>query len=199
MLLCAQYNMQVVNCTTPAQYYHVLRRQVHQNSAKPLIIFTPKSLLTKPEAVSRHVDFLEPTCFHEILADPTPPKPKEAVRAIFCSGKVFYDLLEYRKEKQITDTVIIRIEQLYPLIDEQLIYHLAPYPNVRDYVWCQEEPENMGAWTHLRTRLGTIFATSFRYAGRTRMAAPAEGAKTLHQAAQKRLLSSAFGIRSSQH
>ncbi len=197
--LCAQYNMQVVNCSTPAQYFHVLRRQMIQEAAKPLVIFTPKSLLTNPLCVSKHQDFLEPSSFHEILADPNPPSPKQATKAIFCSGKVFYDLLKYREEQQIEDTLIVRIEQLYPLIDEQLIYHLAPYQQVRDYVWCQEEPENMGAWTHLRTRLGSIFATSFRYAGRPRMATPAEGAKSLHLAAQKRLLSTAFGIRASQN
>lgn len=194
--LCADDNMQVIHPTTPAQYFHALRRQIHQHVAKPLIIFTPKSLLSRPEAVSPHRDFLETSRFHEVLTDPESPPPDKVTRVILCSGKVYYDLDAYRRERNITDTVILRLEQIYPLAQEQLTYLLAPYQKVRDYVWCQEEPSNMGAWSHLRNRLGRLFAASFRYAGRPPMACPAEGAKALHIAAQKRLIATAFGPRS---
>lgn len=193
--LCADDNMQVINPTTPAQYFHALRRQMHQNVYKPLIIFTPKSLLSRPEAVSAHRDFLAPSRFHEVLPDPDSPPPDKVTRAIFCTGKVYYDLDAYRQERNITDTVVFRLEQIYPLAQEQLTYLLAPYQKVRDFVWCQEEPSNMGAWAHLRNRLGRLFATSFRYSGRPPMACPAEGAKALHAAAQKRLIATAFGPR----
>ena len=183
--LCADDNMQVINPTTPAQYFHALRRQVHQNVHKPLIVFTPKSLLSRPEAVSPHREFLAPSRFHEVLPDPDAPAPDQVTRAVFCTGK----------ERNISDTIIIRLEQIYPLAQEQLTYLLAPYQKVRDFVWCQEEPSNMGAWGHLRNRLGRLFATSFRYAGRPPMACPAEGAKALHAAAQKRLIATAFGPR----
>lgn len=158
---------------------------MHQNVHKPLIVFTPKSLLSRPEAVSPHREFLVPSRFHEVLPDPDAPAPDQVTRAVFCTGKVYYDLAAYRKERNISDTIIIRLEQIYPLAQEQLTYLLAPYQKVRDFVWCQEEPSNMGAWGHLRNRLGRLFATSFRYAGRPPMACPAEGAKALHAAAQK--------------
>lgn len=193
--LCADDNMQVINPTTPAQYFHALRRQVHRNVHKPLIIFTPKSLLSRPEAVSPHREFLASTRFREVLPDPDTPAPGQVTRAVFCTGKIYYDLAAYRRERNISDTVIIRLEQIYPLAQEQLTYLLAPYQKVRDFVWCQEEPSNMGAWGHLRNRLGRLFATSFRYAGRPSMACPAEGAKALHAAAQKRLIAAAFGPR----
>ena len=193
--LCADDNMQVINPTTPAQYFHALRRQVHRNLHKPLIVFTPKSLLSRPDAVSPHREFLAPSRFREVLPDPDAPAPDQVTRAVFCTGKVYYDLAACRKERNIADTVIIRLEQIYPLAREQLTFLLAPYQKVRDFVWCQEEPSNMGAWGHLRNRLGHLFAPSFRYAGRPPMACPAEGAKALHAAAQKRLLAAAFGPR----
>ena len=170
----------------PAQYFHALRRQVHRNLHKPLIVFTPKSLLSRPDAVSPHREFLAPSRFREVLPDPDAPAPDQVTRAVFCTGKVYYDLAACRKERNIADTVIIRLEQIYPLAREQLTFLLAPYQKVRDFVWCQEEPSNMGAWGHLRNRLGHLFATSFRYAGRPPMACPAEGAKALHAAAQKK-------------
>lgn len=168
---------------------------MHRNVHKPLIIFTPKSLLSRPEAVSPHWEFLASTRFREVLPDPDTPAPGQVTRAVFCTGKIYYDLAAYRRERNISDTVIIRLEQIYPLAQEQLTYLLAPYQKVRDFVWCQEEPSNMGAWGHLRNRLGRLFATSFRYAGRPSMASPAEGAKALHAAAQKRLIAAAFGPR----
>ncbi len=193
--LCAEKNMQIMNLTTPAQYFHALRKQMRQSFRKPLVIMSPKSLLSHPEAVSPSEDILDHTSFQEILPDPDPPEAAKADQVIFCSGKVFYDLVKYRRENGIENTVIIRIEQIYPLYDELLTYMLAPYPHIKDYCWCQEEPENMGAWNHLRSRLGRIFATSFRYAGRPMMACPAEGAKALHYAAQKRLIAAAFGTK----
>lgn len=166
-----------------------------RNVHKPLIIFTPKSLLSRPEAVSPHLGIPGLHRFREVLPDPDTPAPGQVTRAVFCTGKIYYDLAAYRRERNISDTVIIRLEQIYPLAQEQLTYLLAPYQKVRDFVWCQEEPSNMGAWGHLRNRLGRLFATSFRYAGRPSMACPAEGAKALHAAAQKRLIAAAFGPR----
>ena len=193
--LCADRNMQVLNLTTPAQYFHALRRQIRQGCPKPLILFTPKSLLSHAEAISPWSDFLPGTCFRSILPDPESPSPEQATRAIFCSGKIYYELMKYRRDEGIRDTSIIRIEQIYPLDEDQLSHLLAPYRNIRDFCWCQEEPENMGAWNHLRPRLGKNFAASFRYAGRPMMACPAEGAKTLYLAAQQRLIRAAFGVR----
>lgn len=111
--LCADDNMQVINPTTPAQYFHALRRQIHQNVHKPLIVFTPKSLLSRPEAASARREFLAPSRFHEVLADPESPAPDKITRAVFCTGKIYYDLDAYRKEHGIADTVIIRVEQIY--------------------------------------------------------------------------------------
>lgn len=193
--LCADRNMQVLNLTTPDQYFHALRRQMKQACPKPLILFTPKSLLSHAEAISPWSEFLPGSCFRGVLPDPETPPPGEVTRAIFCSGKIYYELLKYRKEEGITDTVIIRIEQLYPLDEDLLSHLLAPYQRIRDFCWCQEEPANMGAWDHLRPRLGKNFAASFRYAGRPMMACPAEGAKALYVAAQQRLIRAAFGIR----
>lgn len=193
--LCADRNMQVLNLTTPAQYFHALRRQMRQGCPKPLILFTPKSLLSHAEAISPWQDFLPGTCFRGILPDPASPPPEQTTRAIFCSGKIYYELIKYRQEQGIADTVIIRIEQIYPLDEDLLAHILAPFQRIRDFCWCQEEPENMGAWNHLRPRLGKNFAASFRYAGRPMMACPAEGAKALYLAAQQRLIRAAFGVR----
>lgn len=194
--LCAEDNMLVMNLTTPAQYFHALRKQIKQRFNKPMVLMSPKSLLSHPMAVSPSKDILDNSSFQEILPDPDPLEPTKVTKVIFCSGKVFYDLIQHRFENEIDDTLIIRIEQIYPLYDDLLTYMLAPYPHIKDFCWCQEEPENMGAWSHLRSRLGRIFATSFRYAGRPMMACPAEGAKALHYAAQKRLIAAAFGNRS---
>jgi 2-oxoglutarate dehydrogenase E1 component len=193
--LCAEKNMIVGNFTTPAQYFHALRRQKHRESRKPLVLMTPKSLLGRPEAVSSEEDFLEGGCFQEVLPDPMEFENPAAVnRVIFCTGKMFYDLMAHRKEKGITDTAIIRIEQLYPFHREMVEAIVAQYPNASHFVWCQEEPLNMGAWSYIWPRLDRAVGTKVRYAGRDAASSPAAGAKAVHYREQKALLEHAFAV-----
>lgn len=192
--LCAEDNIQVMNLSTPAQYFHALRRQKLRNFAKPLIIMTPKSMLNRAEAVSSKADFLEGTSFQEILPDPLSSQNNNAqvTRLLFCSGKLFYDLCKYRNEHNITDTHIIRLEQIYPLHHKLLQEIVSHYPSVNTYVWTQEEPANMGAWNHIHYPLEELFNVRIKYAGRPASPSPAEGAKTLHLAAQSKLIQDAF-------
>jgi 2-oxoglutarate dehydrogenase E1 component len=189
--LCAEENMQVCNPTTPAQYFHVLRRQMHRKYRKPLIVMTPKSLLTHEQAVSREADFTE-SRFFEIIGD-TEASAKKVERIIFCSGKVYYDLIKYRKENALTDAAaIIRIEQLYPLHKEKIARLAKPFSNAKKVVWCQEEPENMGAWTFILPRLLNLFPSYIHYAGRPASASPAAGTMQTHQGQQAALVKQAF-------
>jgi len=193
--LCAEKNMIVGNFTTPAQYFHALRRQKHRDFRKPLVLMTPKSLLGRPEAVSNEADFLEGGCFQEVLPDPFEfENPATVNRIIFCTGKVFYDLLTHRKENMITDTAIIRIEQLYPFHREMVEAIIAPFANASHFVWCQEEPLNMGAWSYIWPRLDRAVGTKVRYAGRDAASSPAAGSKAVHYREQKALLEHAFAI-----
>jgi 2-oxoglutarate dehydrogenase E1 component len=192
--LCAEENMQVCNLTTPAQYFHALRRQIHRGFRKPLIIMTPKSLLRSEAAVSREEDFTN-SRFYTILA-PTPvsKKPKKAERVIFCSGKVYYDLAAHQAENQLEEKApIIRIEQLYPLNREKLAAVTTPFlgPETK-IVWCQEEPKNMGAWTFILPRLQEIFGREVLYTGRQPSASPAVGTLEAHVAQQNALVNDAF-------
>ena len=191
--LCAADNIIVANCTTPAQYFHILRRQKHREFRKPLILMTPKSLLTRQEAVSREADFLQGTCFQEVLPDPQNfPNPTAVERVIFCSGKVFYDLCAHRKETAATDTAILRLEQLHPFHHDMVGALLSLYPQARQFVWCQEEPANMGAWTYVAPLLQAVVGGPLRYAGRPAAASPAAGSKAIHIREQKALLTAAF-------
>lgn len=192
--LCADDNIQVMNLTTSAQYFHALRRQKLRPFLKPLILMTPKSMLTLPEAVSSLDDFTEGTCFHEILRDPSNPEPSQVKRVIFCSGKVYYDLDKYRKAGNIADVAIIRLEQIYPLHCDMLAEILLPYAGAQKFVWCQEEPANMGAWNHIHYPLEELLDVRVRYAGRPASPSPAEGAKALHKAAQAKLVSEAYSV-----
>ncbi|QTN33169.1 2-oxoglutarate dehydrogenase E1 component [Akkermansiaceae bacterium] len=193
--LCAEQNMIVGNFTTPAQYFHALRRQKHRDFRKPLILMTPKSLLGRPEAVSAEADFLEGTCFQEILPDIMAfENPADVKRIVFCSGKVFYDLAAHRKEAGITDTAIIRIEQLYPFHGELVSALASQFPEVSGFVWCQEEPQNMGAYSYIAPRLQETLGTAVRYAGRKPGSSPAAGSKAMHYREQKALLTKAFEI-----
>jgi 2-oxoglutarate dehydrogenase E1 component len=193
--LCAEQNMIVGNFTTPAQYFHALRRQKHRDFRKPLILMTPKSLLGRPEAVSSGADFLEGTCFQEILPDLMDfENPSDVKRIVFCSGKVFYDLAAHRKEAGISDTVIIRIEQLYPFHGELVTALAGQFQEVSSIVWCQEEPQNMGAWSYVSPRLHETLGTAPHYAGRKPGSSPAAGSKAMHYREQKALLSKAFEI-----
>jgi len=193
--LCAEENIIVGNLTTPAQYFHALRRQKRRDFRKPLILMTPKSLLGRPEAVSSEADFLEGTCFQEILPDPMAfEKPGKVKRVVFCSGKVYYDLGAHRKEQGIENVAIIRVEQLYPFHGEMVQAILGQFPNVERYVWCQEEPKNMGAWTYVAPQLESTLGQWPVYAGRKPGSSPAAGSKAIHYREQKALLAKAFEI-----
>jgi 2-oxoglutarate dehydrogenase E1 component len=192
--LCAEENMQVCNVTTPAQYFHVLRRQMKRPFRKPLVIMTPKSLLRAADCVSSMQDFTNDS-FHEILPGPFAGKPEEARRIIFCSGKVYYDLLKHREAKKINDAAIIRVEQLYPLAEEQLSAAISRFPKASTFVWCQEESQNMGAWSYMALPLRRILADKpIVYAGRNASASPAVGALAVHKAEQKQLVHDAFSL-----
>ena len=191
--LCAEENMQVCYPTTPAQYFHVLRRQMHRKYRKPLILMTPKSLLTHEQAVSTESDFTD-SRFFEILTD-SEASAKKVERVIFCSGKVYYDLVKYRKENNLTDAAaIIRIEQLYPLYKEKVARLVKPFINAKKFIWCQEEPENMGAWTFVLPQLLNLFPGYIHYAGRPASASPATGTIQAHQAQQAALVKQAFEV-----
>lgn len=193
--LCAEKNMIVGNFTTPAQYFHALRRQKHRDFRKPLVLMTPKSLLGRPEAVSREEDFLEGNCFQEVLPDPKEfANPAIVSRVIFCTGKVFYDLMAHRQEKGIENAAIIRIEQLYPFHREMVEAIASQYPNASRFVWCQEEPLNMGAWSYIWPRLDRAVGTKVRYAGREAASSPAAGSKAMHYREQKAFLEQAFTV-----
>ena len=190
---CAEDNIQVCNLTTAAQYFHVLRRQMKRDFIKPLVIMTPKSLLRAKFASSPAEEFIHGR-FEEILCSPEVGSADKVKRIIFCSGKVYYDLLNYRTQRKIDDAAIIRIEQLYPLAEKKLREMLKPFPKSAKFVWCQEEPENMGAWTFIEPRLRTIFCTEIAYAGREASASPAVGALARHKREQARLVADAFSL-----
>lgn len=189
--LCAEDNIQVCNISTPANFFHVLRRQIHRDFRKPLIVMSPKSLLRSPVAVSKVEEFIGDTSFQEILLDPTPPE--KAKRIIFCSGKVYYDLDGYRKTKEISDTTIIRLEQLYPLHRDKMM-ELADQHRGARLIWCQEESQNMGAWSYIAPQLEEIFGTKPKYIGRDAAASPAVGALTLHKRELAVMLMEAFSL-----
>ncbi len=205
--MCAEDNMQVAYPTTPANYFHVLRRQLHRNFRKPLILMTPKSLLRHKRAVSKLADMGADTSFHRVLRDDAVELPDQATtlvapekmrRVIICSGKVYYDLYEEREKRGIDDIYLLRIEQLYPVPLKTLVQELTPFKNA-EIVWCQEEPRNMGAWhfiePYLEWVLNQVGAPNKRprYAGRPASAATATGLMSKHLAQLKALLDEALG------
>src|SRR5499427_6146598 len=190
---CAEDNIQVCNPTTPAQYFHVLRRQLKRGFRKPLVLMTPKSLLRAKYASSHAEEFIHGR-FEEILGAPEVGPVDNVKRIIFCSGKVYYDLLKYRTQRKIDDAAIIRVEQLYPLAEKKLREMLKPFPKNAKFVWCQEEPQNMGGWTFIEPRLRTLFCTEIAYAGREASASPAVGSLARHKREQARLVADAFSI-----
>ncbi|MDB6147230.1 MAG: sucA, partial [Spartobacteria bacterium] len=188
---CAEDNILVCNLTTAAQYFHVLRRQMKRDFVKPLIIMTPKSLLRAEFASSPAEEFTKGK-FEEILGAPKVGTPGKVNRIIFCSGKVYYDLLKYRETQKVDDVAIIRIEQLYPLAEKKLRALMKPFPKTAKLVWCQEESQNMGAWTFIEPRLRRMFKQDIAYAGRNASASPAVGALALHKREQAQLIKEAF-------
>ncbi|HSP44677.1 MAG TPA: 2-oxoglutarate dehydrogenase E1 component, partial [Chthoniobacterales bacterium] len=190
---CAEENIQVCNLTTSAQYFHVLRRQMKREFVKPLIIMTPKSLLRSEAASSRAEDFTSGG-FSEILGSPEAGPPEKVKRVILCSGKVYYDLLNYRKTEGATTAAIIRVEQLYPLAEAKLREATKAFPKGAKLIWCQEESQNMGAWTFMEPRLWALFGRKIIYAGRNASASPAVGSLAIHKREQAQLIADAFGL-----
>lgn len=192
--LCAEDNIQVANLTTPVQYFHALRKQVIQEKKKPLIIMSPKSLLRHPLAVC-NVEELANEKFHPFISDLEVENPKSIDRVVICSGKVYYDLFNERKEKQKNNVAITRLEQFYPFPDKDIASYLKQFSHVKEIVWCQEEPKNMGAWSFVAPRLQETLGKgqSLTYAGRQASASPAAGQKKIHEAEQARLIELALG------
>jgi 2-oxoglutarate dehydrogenase E1 component len=196
--LCGEDNMQVVNCTTPANFFHVLRRQLHRKFRKPLIVMSPKSLLRHKLATSMLSDMASGTHFLRIITESQKlVDDKKIKRLILTSGKVYYDLLEEREKRGINDVAIVRVEQYYPFPATEIARELARYKNA-EVVWCQEEPENMGAWRFIGPKIGAILedqnrdSVRIKYVGRPEAASPAVGYLKLHEQEQKKLVEEAF-------
>lgn len=196
--LCAEDNMQVVNCTTPANYFHALRRQIRRNFRKPLIVFSPKSLLRHKMAVSTLAEFGPGARFHRVIAETgTLVEDARIRRVVFCCGKVYYDLVKARQERGLDDVAIVRVEQLYPWPRLRVAETIARYPAAQ-VIWCQEEPANMGAWTFVLPRLINILDELKRepvlptYVGRRAAASPATGLLRTHDAEQRFLVEQAL-------
>ncbi|PIT98773.1 MAG: 2-oxoglutarate dehydrogenase subunit E1 [Bdellovibrionales bacterium CG10_big_fil_rev_8_21_14_0_10_45_34] len=194
--LCAQQNIQVVNLTTPAQIFHCLRRQMHRDFRKPLIVMSPKSLLRHPMAVSSIEEFSS-SKFEELLTTNDQHKPNETERVIFCSGKLYFELLERREQIGASKTEIVRVEQLYPFPDKKIKDHIKSLNKLKDIVWAQEEPHNMGARFFAMPRLKTIvsdlgLSVEVKYSGRKRKASPATGNPKQHAREQEAVLSGCF-------
>ncbi|MFV0477399.1 MAG: 2-oxoglutarate dehydrogenase E1 component [Parahaliea sp.] len=197
MQLCAEHNIQVCVPTTPAQVFHMLRRQAIRPLRKPLIVMSPKSLLRHKEAISSLED-LAYGHFHNVLDETDDLDASKVRRVILCSGKVFYDLRAARREREIDDIAIIRLEQLYPFPEAELQTILESYPAVTDAIWCQEEPMNQGAWYssqhHMRRTLDIVYKdVDLRYVGRESSAAPAAGYMALHVAQMEEFINDALG------
>jgi 2-oxoglutarate dehydrogenase E1 component len=206
--MCAEDNMQVVNCTTPMNYFHVLRRQMHRKFRKPLIIMTPKSLLRHKRVVSRIEEFGPGSTFHRVLWDDAQLLKGEKIklvsddkikRVVLCSGKVYYDLYEEREKREINDVYLMRVEQFYPFPAKSLMTELLRFKDA-EIVWCQEEPKNMGGWTFMEPNIEWVLDQVGaryrrpRYAGRPSSAATAVGLMSKHNQQLNQLLSDALNI-----
>ena len=206
---CAQENIQVVNCTTPANYFHVLRRQIHRTFRKPLVVFTPKSLLRHKRCISEIEDFTKQNSFHRVLSDRAEysaynliplAKDDEIEKVILCSGKVYFDLVDERENLKADKVQIVRIEQLYPFPVKTLARHMSRFKNAKKFVWCQEEPYNMGAWNHVEPYINRTLeyikanSTKVIYTGRTPSASPATGFLKKHLAQQLEIVNKAITI-----
>ena len=206
--MCAEDNMQVANCTTPSNYFHILRRQLKREFRKPLILMTPKSLLRHKRAVSRLDEMAGGSTFHRILWDDAQflkgekiklAKDNKIRRVVLCSGKVYYDLYEEREKRGIDDVYLLRVEQLYPFPVKALVTELSRFGNA-DIVWCQEEPKNMGSWTFVEPYLEWVLSHAgskvkrARYCGRPASAATATGLMSRHLAQLQAFLDEAFAV-----
>jgi 2-oxoglutarate dehydrogenase E1 component len=192
--LAANDNVQVVYPTTPAQYFHCLRRQALRRWRKPLVVMTPKSLLRHPRVVSSLEECAKGT-FQRVIRDPRRNEAERFERVILCSGKIYYELEQQRDKVGRNDVAILRIEQLYPLPEEILRLVLASYPDGTPVFWVQEEPENMGAWHYLQAKFGEKLFNRLPFAvvSRPESASPATGSGSSHKREQEQLLAAAFG------
>jgi 2-oxoglutarate dehydrogenase E1 component len=205
--MSAEDNWQVANCTTPANYFHILRRQLHRNFRKPLILMTPKSLLRHKRVLSDLAELGPGTTFHRVLWDTAQSHPEEKIklvpdadirRVVLCTGKVYYDLYEAREAAGTNDIYLMRVEQLYPFPGKALVHELSRFPKA-EVVWCQEEPMNMGAWNYIEPNIEWVLQhtpitnTRARYAGRKPSAATATGLASKHNQEQKTLVEQALG------
>ena len=205
--MCAEDNMQVANCTTPSNYFHILRRQVKRDIRKPLILMTPKSLLRHKKAVSRLEEMAGKTSFHRLLWDDAQTgdhsdtklvKDDKIKRVVLCSGKVYFDLLEERDARKLNDVYLLRVEQLYPFPAKALVNELSRFKDA-EIVWCQEEPKNMGTWSFIEPYLEWVLThikakyPRARYAGRAASASTATGLMSAHKAQLEAFLEEALG------
>jgi 2-oxoglutarate dehydrogenase E1 component len=187
LALCAEHNMAVTNCTTPANFFHALRRQLKWQFRKPLIVFTPKSLLRHPLCVSEISEFTSGG-FKEVMDD-AQAEASQVSRVVFCTGKVYYDLIQHREEEKSNDVAVVRLEQLYPFPQTQVNAILKKYKKADDIVWLQEEPENMGAWNFI---LRMMHDKNIRLISRPESASPATGSHHAHEKEQEHLVKQAF-------
>jgi 2-oxoglutarate dehydrogenase E1 component len=195
MQLCAQQNIQVCVPSTPAQIFHLLRRQMVRPYRKPLIVMTPKSLLRHKLALSSVNDLVNGK-WQDVIGEQHLQNKATIEKMILCCGKVYYDLLQAREDNKLLNTAIVRIEQLYPFPENELKAILAQYPNLKEVIWCQEEPQNQGAWfTSQHHMLACLKPSqSLRYAGRAVAAAPAVGSPYLHAKEQAEFISAALSL-----
>ncbi len=190
--LCAEDNMRVMNLTTPANYFHALRGQIHSKCRKPLVIMSPKSLLRHKEAVSKIEDFAENTKLLKVIDDHKAGKSVD--RLVLCSGKIFYDLDERRDQEKISNIAIVRVEQLYPFPSKEIASKLSKYKNVKEVIWCQEEPKNNGAWSFVRDYIEELLDQEklkncrLQYVGRKASASPAAGYAKMHKQQQEEII-----------
>ena len=196
MELCADYNMQVVNCTTPANFFHALRRQFKRDFRKPLVVFTPKSLLRHPGCVSKLEEFTDGK-FQEVIADQN-VKASDVTRVLFCSGKIYYELLEKQQKDEIKNVAIVRVEQLYPTPVAQMEDIYKKYKNAEEAVWVQEEPENMGAWPYLLRKLRKTAFNDIEVLSRNESSSTATGYAKQHADQQAYILAKAFEMKVTQ-
>ena len=193
--LSAQHNIQVCTPTTPAQIFHLLRRQMLVKFRKPLIVMTPKSFLRNPHAISR-LQELAKGRYERVITDKSKTKSSSVTRVLLCAGKIYYDLYSEKLAKDVKDTAIIRLEQLYPFPYEELTVILSGYKKDIDIFWCQEEPKNQGAWYMIKHKIVKCLQGKQKlfYIGRTSLAAPAGGYNKLFMTKQNQVIAQAFGF-----
>lgn len=188
LTLCAEHNMQVANCTTPANFYHLLRRQLHRDFRKPLVVFTPKSLLRHPDCVSQPEEFVNGR-FREVIDDPD-ADPQKVHKVVFCSGKIWYELAAERVKSNRQDVALVRLEQLFPLPVEQMVEVVTKYKKADAWIWTQEEPGNMGAWGYISRNFKDV---PLRMVARPDSGSPATGSSQFHKIRQAKVIEKTFG------